>query len=115
MVITDVCMCELRTMHCGILKGKEVDNDATLPISKIALSHVEAGADRRGAQRHDGRGRGVVAGGPAQDDDPLVRGEIRQRVLRSVPPGGGVRASVGDRQAYQMSVANAEEAIGDRP
>jgi len=46
-VITDVCMCEYTDHgHCGILKGKEVDNDATLPyLQKIAASHVEAGAD----------------------------------------------------------------------
>src|SRR6185436_10861058 len=46
-VITDVCMCEYTDHgHCGILKGREVDNDATLPyLQKIAASHVEAGAD----------------------------------------------------------------------
>ena len=47
-VITDVCMCEYTDHgHCGILKGREVDNDATLPIlQKIAVSHAEARAFR---------------------------------------------------------------------
>ena len=32
--------------HCGILCGREVDNDKTLEVlAKTALSHVEAGAD----------------------------------------------------------------------
>lgn len=46
-VITDVCACEYTSHgHCGILAGKEVDNDKTLALlSKIALSHAAAGAD----------------------------------------------------------------------
>ena len=46
-VITDVCMCEYTDHgHCGILKGREVDNDATLEVlAKTALSHAGAGAD----------------------------------------------------------------------
>src|SRR5579863_3926269 len=32
-VMTDVCMCEYTDHgHCGILRGREVDNDATLPV-----------------------------------------------------------------------------------
>jgi len=46
-VITDVCMCSYTSHgHCGILKGGNIDNDATLEIlSKVALSHAIAGAD----------------------------------------------------------------------
>ena len=46
-VITDVCLCEYTSHgHCGMLRGCEVDNDATLPLlAKTALSHVQAGAD----------------------------------------------------------------------
>ena len=45
--ITDVCMCEYTSHgHCGMLKGHDVDNDATLELlAKTALSHVQAGAD----------------------------------------------------------------------
>lgn len=44
--ITDVCMCEYTSHgHCGMLKGHDVDNDATLELlAKTALSHVQAGA-----------------------------------------------------------------------
>ena len=32
-VITDVCLCEYTSHgHCGVLRGDEVDNDATLPL-----------------------------------------------------------------------------------
>ena len=46
-IITDVCMCEYTSHgHCGILNNCGVDNDTTLDyLVRIALSHVEAGAD----------------------------------------------------------------------
>lgn len=46
-VITDVCMCEYTSHgHCGIIENNEVLNDVTLGyLSKIAVSHAEAGAD----------------------------------------------------------------------
>src|SRR5438132_5511083 len=46
-VITDVCMCEYTDHgHCGILRGGEVDNDATLELlTRSAVSHARAGAD----------------------------------------------------------------------
>ncbi len=45
--ITDVCLCEYTSHgHCGMLCGREVDNDSTLEVlAKTALSHVRAGAD----------------------------------------------------------------------
>ncbi|PLX33136.1 MAG: porphobilinogen synthase, partial [Ignavibacteria bacterium] len=46
-VITDVCMCEYTSHgHCGIVRGEEIVNDATLELlAREALSHAEAGAD----------------------------------------------------------------------
>lgn len=47
-VTTDVCICQYNlTGHCGIINnGGNINNDATLNIlAKIAVSHVEAGAD----------------------------------------------------------------------
>ena len=46
-VITDVCLCQYNTSgHCGLVNNNKVDNDSTLDLlSKIALSHAEAGAD----------------------------------------------------------------------
>ena len=47
LVITDVCLCAYTdTGHCGIIKDKKVDNDATCEIlAKVAVSHAKAGAD----------------------------------------------------------------------
>ena len=46
-LITDVCLCEYTDHgHCGLVKGNDVDNDATLELLvKESLSHVRAGAD----------------------------------------------------------------------
>ena len=46
-IITDVCLCQYTTSgHCGLINNNEVDNDLTVDLlSKIALSHAEAGAD----------------------------------------------------------------------
>jgi porphobilinogen synthase len=52
-IITDVCMCQYNlTGHCGLQirkrngTGGTIENDSTLDLlSKIAISHVESGAD----------------------------------------------------------------------
>lgn len=46
-VISDVCMCQYTTSgHCGIVKEKMVDNDASIEVlAKIAESHATSGAD----------------------------------------------------------------------
>ena len=47
LVITDVCPCEYTLNgHCGIIRNGYLDNDASLElITKITLSHAEAGSD----------------------------------------------------------------------
>ncbi len=46
-VFTDVCLCGYTSHgHCGIIRGTEIDNDATLPyLAQMAASHAMAGAD----------------------------------------------------------------------
>jgi len=112
-VMTDVCMCEYTDHgHCGILKGREVDNDATLPfLQKIAVSHVEAGAD-------------VVA--PSGMMDGVV-GALRQALPKTTilsyaakyasafygpfREAAGSTPQFGDRKAYQMDYGNGDEAL----
>src|SRR6266699_4927490 len=47
LVITDVCLCEYTSHgHCGLIHNGVVQNDASLELlARMALSHVEAGAD----------------------------------------------------------------------
>ena len=113
LVITDVCMCEYTDHgHCGVLRGKEVDNDQTLPLlQKIAVSHVQAGAD---VVAPSGMMDGVV--GALRESLPKTTilayaakyasafyGPFRQ-AAESTP-------RFGDRSTYQMDVANADEAL----
>ncbi len=117
-VITDVCACEYTSHgHCGLLNGKEVDNDSTLGLlQKIALSHADAGAD-------------IVA--PSDMMDGRV-GAIRKALDKSGFPDtlllsyaakfssafyGPFRDAAdstpafGDRKSYQMPSTNSREAM----
>ena len=97
-VITDVCLCGYTSHgHCGLLSGREVDNDATLEVlSQVAVSHAEAGADMVApSDMMDGR-VGATPGGPGRAGlrdgaHHVVRGQIRLQLLRPLPGRGGVR------------------------
>ncbi|MFC6827037.1 porphobilinogen synthase [Halopelagius fulvigenes] len=124
-VITDVCLCEYTSHgHCGVLEDHAredpnltVRNDETLDLlSKIAVSHAEAGAD-------------MVA--PSSMTDGMV-GAIREGLddagFESVPimsyaakyesafygpfrDAADGAPAFGDRRHYQMDPANAREAL----
>lgn len=117
-VITDVCLCEYTSHgHCGILKGQEVDNDATLDvIARIAISHAKSGADIVApSDMMDGRVRAIRQ---ALDENGFSQTSIMaysakycsgfygpfREAAHSAP-------QFGDRRSYQMDIANAEEAI----
>ena len=46
-VVTDVCLCAYTTHgHCGLIRGEEVVNDATVErLGRVAVAHARAGAD----------------------------------------------------------------------
>lgn len=117
-LITDVCFCEYTDHgHCGIIKGHDVDNDATLEILvKESLSHARAGADMVApSDMMDGR---IGAIRQALDSEgfphiPIIAysakfasgfyGPFRE-AAESTP-------QFGDRRSYQMDPPNAEEAL----
>ena len=101
LVLTDVCLCEYTSHgHCGVLKGEQVQNDATVDLlAAEALSHARAGADivapsdmmdgrvgaiRRRLDEHGFRGRG----------DPFLRREILLWILRAVSRSRAIRAAI---------------------
>jgi len=118
LLITDVCFCEYTDHgHCGIIKGQDVDNDATLEIlAKESLSHARAGADMVApSDMMDGR---IGAIRQALDSEgfphiPILAysakfasgfyGPFRE-AAESTP-------QFGDRRSYQMDSPNAEEAL----
>ena len=117
-VITDVCLCEYTDHgHCGIIKGGEVDNDATLPIlGEIAVSQVQAGADIVAPSgMMDG---GVRAIRKALDAAGFIHIPIMAYSAKYASAFYGPFRDAaesapmfGDRRGYQMDPANAEEAV----
>jgi porphobilinogen synthase len=117
-VMSDLCLCEYTSHgHCGILKGNEVDNDATLEIlARVALSHARAGADVIApSDMMDGR---VAAIRDALDEDGFEGVAILAYSAKYCSGFyGPFREAAdsaprfGDRRAYQMDVSNTEEAI----
>ncbi len=117
-VITDVCLCEYTSHgHCGVLKGREVDNDATLEVlSKAALSHARAGADLVApSDMMDGR---VGAIRSTLDENGLEDvGILAYSAKYCSAFYGPFREAAdsapqfGDRRSYQMDTANSDEAL----
>lgn len=117
-VITDVCLCEYTDHgHCGVIKNKDVDNDATLDLlAKESLAHARAGADivapsdmmdgRVGYIRKalDSKGfENVAIMSYAAKFASCFYGPFREAA--ESPP------QFGDRRSYQMDPANRREAM----
>ncbi len=117
-VMTDVCTCQYTNSgHCGIVDNGKVINDKSLPIlSKIALSHVKAGADAVApSDMLDGRVGAIrkTLDDNSYNDIPIVSyaakyassyyGPFRE-ACNSAPQHG-------DRKTYQMDYHNAREAL----
>lgn len=118
-VITDVCMCEYTSHgHCGILtEDGYVDNDQTLTfITKIAISHAEAGADMVApSDMMDGR---VLAIREALDEEGFKNVSIMSYSAKYASAFYGPfreaahsTPSFGDRKTYQMDPGNRKEAF----
>jgi len=117
-VITDVCLCEYTSHgHCGILKGDEVDNDATLPVLvEEALSHAEAGADMVApSDMMDGRVGAIREGLDEADYShlPIMAYAVKYASAFYGPFREAAEStpSFGDRRSYQMDPANGREGL----
>jgi len=122
-IITDVCLCEYTSHgHCGMIRktpwGRTfIDNDSTLDIlAQTALSHVMAGADIVApSDMMDGR---IGAIRKTLDDagftDAVIMSYAAKYASAFYGPFRDAADSApkfGDRRAYQMDPANAEEAL----
>ncbi len=117
--ITDVCMCEYTDHgHCGILdKNNMVDNDKTIKIlSKIAISHIEAGADIVApSDMMDGRIKEIRT---ALDEKGFINIPIISYAIKYASAFYGPfreaadsAPAFGDRKTYQMDYRNRNEAL----
>ena len=117
-VMTDVCLCEYTDHgHCGVISGRDVDNDATLDLlARQSVSHCRAGADFVApSDMMDGRIGHIRH---ALDDAGFTdRGILSYAVKYASAFYGPFRDAAesapqfGDRTGYQMDPANALEAI----
>ena len=118
LVITDVCLCEYTTHgHCGVLRGDEIDNDASLDLlARTAVSHAEAGADTVcPSDMMDGR---VGAIRSALDDAGLEEIPIISYAAKYASAFYGPfreaaesTPAFGDRRGYQLDPPNVREAL----
>lgn len=118
LVITDVCLCEYTSHgHCGVIHNGNVQNDESLVLlSRMALSHVEAGADivapsdmmdgRVGAIRHT-----LDEQGFQQTPIMAYSAKFASGFYGPFREAAGSTPQFGDRRAYQMDPANAREAL----
>src|SRR5262245_24332601 len=113
LLLTDVCLCEYTSHgHCGVLRGDEVDNDATLEILvRTAVSHVDAGADAVcPSDMMDGRVAAIRADLP---DTPIVAYSAKYASAFYGPFREAAESApaFGDRRGYQMDPGNVREAL----
>ena len=117
-LITDVCFCEYTDHgHCGIIKGQDVDNDATLEILvKESLSHARAGADMVApSDMMDGR-IGAIRQALDSEGFPHVpimaySAKFASGFYGPFREAADSTPQFGDRRSYQMDPPNAEEAL----
>ena len=117
-VITDVCLCEYTDHgHCGVVKGSDVDNDATLDLLvKESLSHVRAGADMVApSDMMDGRvgaiRRALDAEGFSQTPIMAYSAKYASGFYGPFREAAESTPQFGDRRSYQMDCANTDEAL----
>ncbi len=117
-IITDVCIDEYTSHgHCGLVKGDEILSDPTLELlSKMALTHVEAGADMVApSDMMDGR---VGAIRKSLDDHgfqdiPIMAYSAKYASAFYGPfrEAADSEPKFGDRKSYQMDPPNSDESI----
>ncbi len=118
LVITDVCLCQYTSHgHCGVVEDGRVKNDPTLDLlARIAVSHVEAGADMVApSDMMDGR---VAAIRESLDDGgfqetPIMAYSAKYASSFYGPFRDAAESApqFGDRRSYQMDPGNAIEAL----
>ena len=116
--IADVCLCEYTSHgHCGVLRGDEVDNDASVALlAETAVSQAKAGADVVApSDMMDGRVAGIRAALDAAGfcHVPVMSYAVKYASAFYGPfrEAAGSAPAFGDRRGYQMDWHNRREAL----
>ena len=117
-VITDVCIDEYTDHgHCGIVRDGQIVNDATLEIlSKMGLTHAEAGADIVApSDMMDGRVQAIrVTLDETGHQETIIMSYAAKYASAFYGPfreAADSSPQFGDRCSYQMDPANASEGL----
>lgn len=118
LVICDLCLCEYTSHgHCGVVKGQEIDNDATLELlAKAAVVQAQAGADIVApSDMMDGRVARIRAALDAQGfaQIPILAYSAKYASGFYGPfrEAADSTPQFGDRRSHQMDPANQREAL----
>jgi porphobilinogen synthase len=117
-LLTDVCLCSYTTHgHCGVIEDGEVANDRTLELlSRVAVSHAEAGADAVcPSDMMDGRVQAIreALDDAGSDHTAIVAYSAKYASAFYGPfrEAADSAPELGDRASYQMDPANVREAL----
>ena len=117
-VITDLCLCEYTSHgHCGLVRGKRVLNDETLPLlGEVAVSQAQAGADivaPSGMMDHMVRAIRTSLDWDGFADTPILSYSAKYASTFYGPFREAAQSgfAFGDRRGYQMDPANFAEAL----
>jgi porphobilinogen synthase len=117
-LIADVCLCEYTSHgHCGVLRGEQVDNDASLHLlAEAAVAYAEAGADIVApSAMMDGQVAALRAGlDQTGHEETAIMAYAAKAASAFYGPfreAAGSAPAFGDRRGYQMDPANGREAL----
>jgi len=118
LVIGDVCLCEYTDHgHCGVIRDGDVDNDSSVYLlGKTGVMQARAGADLVApSDMLDGRVAGIRkaldAGGFSHVPIMSYAAKFASAFYGPFREAAGSTPQFGDRQTYQMAVANGDEAM----
>jgi len=119
LVFTDVCLCSYTSHgHCGVVRPDgTIDNDVTLELlAKTAISHAAAGADAVApSDMMDGRVGALRAqlDTEGHSETPIIAysAKFASSYYGPFREAADSTPQFGDRRAYQMDPANADEAV----
>ncbi len=118
LVVGDVCLCEYTDHgHCGVIRDGDVDNDSSVYLlGKIAVMQARAGVDLVApSDMMDGRVAGIRkaldAGGFSHVPIMSYAAKFASAFYGPFREAAGSTPQFGDRQSYQMAVANGDEAM----
>lgn len=118
LVMTDVCLCEYTSHgHCGVIHNGNVQNDESLELlARMALSHVESGADLAApSDMMDGRVGAIrrVLDEHGFSSTPIMAYSAKYASGFYGPfrEAAASAPQFGDRRSYQMDPANVREAL----